>query len=63
MLRYLAFDNAAEANIISTVSSGKIIIVNSAAILDINETSVKKMRKQRMAVGPSTALATGILLG
>ena len=78
ILRHLAFDNSVQANIISTVSSGKIIIANSAAckllgyskkelltknranIFDINESSFKKMLKQRTAKGHSIALVTAI---
>ncbi len=77
-LRHLAFDNAAQANIIITVSTGKILIANNAAskllgysknelitkdraaIFDINESSFKKMLKQRTAKGQSTALVTAI---
>ena len=77
-LRHLAFDNAAQSNIIFIVSSGKIIMANSAAckllgyskkelltkstsaIFDINESSFKKMLKQRTAKGHSTAVVTAI---
>jgi PAS domain S-box-containing protein len=77
-LRHLAFDNSVQANIISTVSSGKIIMANRAAckllgysrrelltkgreaIFDINESSFKKMLRQRMAEGHSVALVTAI---
>jgi len=77
-LRYLAFENTAQANIISTVSSGKIIIANSAAckllgyskkelltknraaIFDINQSSFKKMLKQRTTEGKSTAVVIAI---
>ena len=80
-LRHLAFNNSLQANIISTVSSGKIIIANNAAcillgyskkellaqsrgtIFNINESSFKKMLKQRTAEGQSTALITAIKKG
>jgi PAS domain S-box-containing protein len=78
MLRHLAFVKTAQANIISIVSSGKIIMANNAAckllgytkkefltksraaIFDINESSFKKMLKQRTAEGQSVALVTAI---
>ncbi len=68
-LYHHAFDNAAQANIISTVSNGKIIKANGAAckllgyskktlltkrrgdIFDTNESSFKKMLKQRTSEG------------
>ena len=78
-LHKLAFDNSLQANLItSTISSGKIIMANSAAckllgyskkelltksrstIFDINESSFKKMLKQRTAEGHSMALVTAI---
>lgn len=77
-LTHLAFDNSLQANIISTLRSGKIIMANSAAckllgyskkelltksraaIFDINESSFKKMLKQRIAEGHSSALVTAI---
>ncbi len=77
-LRHLAFDNAAQANIIITVSTGQILIANNAAskllgypknelitknraaIFDINESSFKKMLRQRTAKGQSKALVTAI---
>ena len=85
ILRHLAFNNSLQANIISTASSGKIIIANRAAckllgyskkelltksraaIFDINESSFKKMLKERAAEGQSIALVTvvkknGVLL-
>ena len=80
-LRHLAFNNSLQPNIISTVSSGKIIIANNAAcillgyskkellaqsrgtIFNINESSFKKMLKQRTADGQSTALITAIKKG
>jgi PAS domain S-box-containing protein len=78
MLRYLAFDNCYQANIISNVSSDCIIVANSAAckllgysrkklltkhratIFVIDESSFKKMMKQRTTFGHSTALVTAI---
>jgi len=78
MLHHLAFHNSLQANIVSTVSSGKIIIANSAAckllgyskkelltkrradIFDINESSFKKMLKQRTAEGQSAALVIAV---
>ena len=78
VLHHLAFDNSLQANIVSTVSSGKIIIANSAAckllgyskkelltksradIFDINESSFKKMLKQRTVEGQSAALVVAI---
>lgn len=75
-LLHLAFENSIQANIISTVNSGKIVIANEAAckllgysknelltksraaIFDINESSFKKMLKQRTAYGHSIALVT-----
>ncbi len=69
----LAFDNAAQANIISRLSDGQILIANNTAckllgyskkeiltktradILDINETSFRKMLKKRKAEGQSIA--------
>ena len=69
-LRHLAFDNAAQSNIIFIVSNGKIIMANGAACkllgyskkelltkssFDINESSFKKMLKQRTAEGQSIA--------
>src|ERR1700676_4643012 len=78
MLRHLAFVKTAQANIISVVSSGKILMANKAAckllgyskkefltksraaIFDINESSFKKMLKQRTAEGQSVALVTAI---
>ena len=78
ILSHLAFDNAAQANIISTASNGQIIMANKAAckllgyskkelltksravIFDINESSFKKMLKQRSAEGQSAALITAI---
>ena len=77
-LHYLAFDNSLHANIISIVSSGKIITSNIAAskllgfskeelltksreaIFDKNESSFKKMLKQRTAQGKSTAIVTAV---
>ncbi|HMJ46981.1 MAG TPA: PAS domain-containing protein, partial [Ferruginibacter sp.] len=73
ILHRQAFDHSFQANIISTVSSGKIISANKAAckllgyskkelltktrenIFDINESSFKKMLKQRTAEGHSIA--------
>ena len=78
MLYRHAFDNSLQANIITTVSSGKIITVNKAAckllgyskkelltksrktIFDINESSFKKMLKQRTSEGHSIAMVKAI---
>ncbi len=75
MLHHLAFNNSLFANIISAVSSGKIISANIAAckllgysekellskntadIFDTNESSFKKMLKQRTSEGHSSAFA------
>ncbi|MBK7122497.1 MAG: PAS domain-containing protein [Chitinophagaceae bacterium] len=77
-LSQLAFNNAAQANIITIVSNGRIIMANNAAskllgyskkglltksrsaIFNINESSFKKMLKQRTAEGQSTATLTAI---
>jgi PAS domain S-box-containing protein len=77
-LHHLAFDNAAQANIITIASSGKIIIANSAAcqllgyskkllltksrsgIFKINDSSFKKMLKQRTSEGHSKAMVISI---
>ncbi|MBK7558881.1 MAG: PAS domain-containing protein [Chitinophagaceae bacterium] len=77
-LSQLAFNNAAQANIITIVSNGRIIMANNAAskllgyskkglltksrsaIFNINESSFKKMLKQRTAEGQSIATLTAI---
>ena len=77
-LYHLAFDNSLQPNIISTVSSGKIIIANNAAcillgyskkelltksrsaVFDINNSSFKKMLKERTLEGHSEGLVTVI---
>ncbi|MGZ5134081.1 MAG: PAS domain-containing protein [Flavitalea sp.] len=74
----LAFDHSLQANIIATVSNGKIIAANSAAskllgyskkelltksratIFNINESSFKKMLRERSDVGQSSATVTAI---
>jgi PAS domain S-box-containing protein len=77
-LHHLAFDNSSQANIIFTVSSGKIVTANMAAcnllgysktelltksrgaIFDVNKSSFKKLLKQRIARGHSTARVTAV---
>ena len=49
-LRYLAFENTAQANIISTVSTGKIIIVNSAACKLLGYSKRELLTKNRAAI-------------
>ncbi|WP_018615808.1 PAS domain-containing protein [Segetibacter koreensis] len=73
-LHHLAFDYSLQPNIISLVSSGKIITANiaackllgyskkelltksRAAIFDVNDSSFRKMLKQRTAEGQSTGV-------
>jgi len=50
MLRYLAFENTAQANIISSVSSGKIIIANSAACKLLGYSKKELLTKNRAAI-------------
>ncbi|HMH34979.1 MAG TPA: PAS domain S-box protein [Puia sp.] len=50
MLRHLAFDNAAQANIISIVSSGKIIVVNNAACKLLGYSKKELLTKNRAEI-------------
>ena len=49
-LRDLAFDNSIQANIISTVSSGKIIVANSAACKLLDYSKKELLTKSRAAI-------------
>lgn len=49
-LHHLAFDNAAQANIISTVSNGKIITANSAASKLLGYSKKELVTKNRSAI-------------
>lgn len=77
-LLHLAFENSLQANIITTVKDGKVIISNKAAskllgytsaemltktradIFEVNESSFKKMLRQRTALNGSKAMVTAI---
>jgi PAS domain S-box-containing protein len=50
MLRHLAFDKAAQANIISTVSTGKIIMANSAACKLLGYSKKELLTKSRAVI-------------
>jgi PAS domain S-box-containing protein len=49
-LRNLAFDNTAQANIITVVSSGKIVMVNSAASKLLGYSKKELLAKNRSAI-------------
>ena len=49
-LRHLAFDNAAQANIISNVSSGKIVMVNGAACKLLGYSKKELLTKDRASI-------------
>ena len=50
ILHHLAFDNSLQANIITTVSSGKIIIANSAACKLLGYSKKELLTKSRAAI-------------
>ena len=47
MLRHLAFDNSVEANIISTVSTGKLVMANAAACALLGYSQTELLTKSR----------------
>src|SRR5688500_11541658 len=49
-LHYLAFENTAQANIISAVSTGKIIIANSAACKLLGYSKRELLTKNKAAI-------------
>ena len=50
MLRHLAFDNSLQANIISTVSNGKIIMANHAACKLLGYSKKEILTKDRVTI-------------
>lgn len=50
ILQHLAFDNSLQANIISTASSGKIIVVNRAACKLLGYSKKELLTKSRAAI-------------